>query len=177
MSEAHKIDLYDADEAAVSLEPCVPYAWQFRDEEVSMPSEKGKGVNCFALLARDNRAVVETSTETITAQNLCEQFERLSSGLQKPTVVVLDNASAHRARIIKDRINIWQQRGLFFFHLPRYSPHLNIVETLWRKLKYEWLAPKDYETRETLSYAVRLALKAVGTSLQINFSGFNHSLL
>src|SRR5205807_1674787 len=108
-----------------SLEPCVPYAWQFRAEQVSIPSEKGKGVNCFALLARDHRAVVETSTETITAQFLFEQFERVSSGLQKLTVVVLDNASVHRARIIKERMSVWQQRGLFLFYLPRYSPHLN----------------------------------------------------
>ena len=141
-----------------------------RDEVVSMPSEKGKGVNCFALLSRDNRAVVETSVETITAQFLFEQFERFSAGLQKLTVIVLDNASVHRARIIKERISIWQQRGLFLFYLPRYSPHLNIVETLWRKLKYEWLAAKDYETRETLGYAVRLALKSIGTSLQSSMS-------
>jgi hypothetical protein len=52
----------------------------------------------------------------------------------------------------------------------------NIVERLWRKLKYDWLAAKDYATRETLCYAVRLALKAVGTNLRINFSGFNFSL-
>lgn len=177
LSDEHRIDLYYADEAAVSLEPCVPYAWQFPDEQVSMPSEKGKGINCFALLGRDNRSLIETTRETITAHVICEQFERFSFGLKNLTVVVLDNAAIHRARIIKERKAVWQQRGLFLFYLPRYSPHLNIVETLWRKLKYAWLAPKDYETRETLCYAVRLALKAVGTSLHINFSGFNHSLL
>ncbi len=177
LSESHKIDLYYADEAAVSLTPCVPYAWQFKDEEVSMPSEKGSGVNCFALLSRDTQAVIETTTETMTSQFFFEQFERFSVGLKKLTVIVLDNAMVHRARIIKERCGVWQQRGLFLFYLPRYSPHLNIVETLWRKLKYEWLAPKDYATRETLGYAVRLALKAVGTSLHINFSSFNHSLL
>jgi transposase len=177
LSEGHKIDLYYADEASVSLTPCVPYAWQFADEEAFMPSAQGKGVNCFALLSRDNRAVVETTTAVLTSRFFCEQFERFSFGLKKLTVVVLDNAAVHRARIIKERIGVWQQRGLFLFYLPRYSPHLNIVETLWRKLKYEWLAPKDYETRETLCYAVRLALKAIGTSLRINFSGFKHSLL
>ena len=177
LSEAHKIDLYYADEAAVSLEPCVPYAWQFPDEQVSMPSEKGKGVNCFALLARDNRALIETTGENITAHFIFEKFERLSMSVKKLTVVVLDNAAVHRAKIIKEQKAVWQQRGLFLFYLPRYSPHLNIVETLWRKLKYEWLAPTDYATRETLGYAVRLALKAIGTSLHINFSGFNHSLL
>lgn len=177
LSEDRKIDLYYADEAAVSLTPCVPYAWQFKDEAVSMPSEQGKGVNCFALLSRDNRAVIETTTEMMTSQFLFEQIERFSVGLKKLSVIVLDNAAVHRARIIKERLAVWRQRGLFLFYLPRYSPHLNIVETLWRKLKYEWLAAKDYQTRESLCYAVRLALKAVGTSLRINFSGFNLSLL
>jgi transposase len=177
LSERRKIDLYYADEASVARTPCVPYAWQFTDEEASMPSEQGKGINCFALLARNNRAVIETTVETMTSQFLFEQFERFSVGLKKLTVIVLDNAAVHRARIIKERLGVWQQRGLFLYYLPRYSPHLNIVETLWRKLKYEGLAPKDYETRDTLSYAVRLALKAVGMSLFINFSGFNHSLL
>lgn len=177
LSEDRKIDLYYADEAAVSLEPCVPYAWQFRDEQVSMPSSKGKGINCFALLSRDNRSLIETTRENITAHFICEKFERFSMGLKKLTVVVLDNAAVHRARIIKERCGVWQQRGLFLFYLPRYSPHLNIVETLWRKLKYDWLAPKDYATRETLGYAVSLALKAIGTSLHINFSGFKHSSL
>ena len=177
LAEERKIDLYYADEASVSLEPSVPYAWQFRDEQAFMPSEKGKGVNCFALLRRDNRVVIETTTQTMTSRFLFEQMERFSFGLKRLTVVVLDNAAVHRARIIKERIGVWQQRGLFLFYLPRYSPHLNIVEVLWRKLKYEWLTARDYETRETLRYAVRLALKAVGESLRIDFSGFNFSLL
>jgi transposase len=50
--------------------------------------------------------------------------------------------------MIKERRAAWEQRGLFLLYLPRYSPHLNIVETLWRKLKYEWLSPKDYETTD-----------------------------
>ena len=45
MSRENLIDLYYGDEAGVSLEPNVPYGWQFPDEEVSMPSEKGKGIN------------------------------------------------------------------------------------------------------------------------------------
>ncbi len=177
LSQNNRIDLYYADEAAVSLEPNVPYAWQFPDEQAAMPSAKGSGTNCFALLARDNRAVVRSTSERLTANFILEQFEGFSINLKKPTVVVLDNAPVHRARIIKERIAVWQKRGLFLFYLPRYSPHLNIVETLWRKLKYEWLVPGDYKSRDTLCYAVNLALKGVGTSLHIKFSGFNHSSL
>jgi transposase len=177
LPEARQIDLYYGDEAAVSMEPCVPYGWQFRDEQVSMPGEPGEGVSCFALLTRDNRALMETTRESITAHFIFEQFERLSLGLRRLTVVVLDNARVHRAQVIKERVEVWQRRGLYLFYLRGYSPPLNIVETLWRKLKYEWLTPSDYETRETLSYGVGRALKAVGESLFIRFSGFNHSSL
>ena len=177
MSQDGQIDLIYADEATVSLSPNVPDGWQFPDEEVAMPSAIGKGTNCFALFARDNRSEVETTTDAITAQFIFEQFEQLSFSLSRLTAVVLDNAASHRAPIIKEQIGVWQRRGLFLFYLPRYSPHLNIVETLRRKLKYERLAPSDDETKDSLCYAVRLALKSIGTNLHINFSGFNFSLL
>ena len=50
------------------------------------------------------------------------------------------------------------------------SPYLNIAEVLWRSLKYEWLRAEDYADAPMLHYQVWLALKAVGTSLTINFS-------
>ena len=95
--------------------------------------------------------------------------------VRKLTVLVLDNAPVHTAKLIQARRAAWEARGLFVLYLPRYAPHLNIVETLWRKLKYEWLAPHDYDTTEGLCYTVRQALAAVGTRLWINFSRFSLS--
>ena len=54
LAEDQLIDLYYGDEARVSTEPCIPYGWQFADEDVFMPPEKSGGVNCFALLSRSN---------------------------------------------------------------------------------------------------------------------------
>ncbi len=176
LSEKHLIDLYYADESRVSIEPCIPYGWQFPDEDVSMPSAKGAGFNCFALLKRNNQCLIETTQTTVTSQFIFEQFENLSLKLCKLTVVVLDNARIHTSQIIKQQIKVWQQRGLYIFYLPRYSPHLNIVETLWRKLKYEWLTPIDYQSKENLFYQIRLALTAVGSSIFIRFSKFRHTL-
>ena len=176
LAENQTIDLYYADESRVSLEPSIPYGWQFPDEEVFMPTGKGTGLNCFALLSRNNQCSVKTSEQTFSSQFILEEFEALSFNLRKLTVVVLDNARIHTSQIIKERIKIWQSRGLYLFYLPRYSPHLNIVETLWRKLKYEWLTPCDYQSKEQLFYQINLALKAVGNSLFIRFSKFRHTL-
>ena len=84
------IKLYYGDEAGVSREPCVPRGWQFKDEEVSMPTAKGKGVNCFGLFTRNNEAITATSETTITAAFVVEQLERLSFSIKQMTVVVLE---------------------------------------------------------------------------------------
>ena len=163
------IDLYYADAARVATQGYVPYGWQFADEDVFIPAETRSGINCFAFLSRDNDCRFAVQRTPLDSRFIIEQLEEVSLKLRKTTVVVLDNASIHRAKAIKARRDDWQRRGLFLFYLPRYSPHLNIVETLWRKLKYEWLAPTDYETNERLFYTVRQALAAVGTILKIDF--------
>lgn len=164
------IDLYYADECRVSLNPVVPYAWQFEDEAVWMPTSQGSGLNCFGLIARDNTLHFETITKSIDSSFIIEQFEQLSMSISKETVVVLDNARPHMVKAVQERRASWQQRGLTLFYLPPYSLQLNLAEILWRKLKYEWLRPQDYRSFEGLRYAVELALAAVGSLLNITFS-------
>ena len=138
--------------------------------------QKAKASIVSGYLRRSNRAVVATSESAINAEFVIEQLERLSFSIRKTTVVVLDNARIHTGKKMNERIGYWQKRGLFIFYLPTYSPHLNIAETVWRKLKYEWLAPSDYEDKQRLQYSVRQALNEFGKSLRINFSGFKHNL-
>lgn len=176
LSQSGQIDLYYGDESRVSTEPCVPYGWQFAGEGVFMPSAKGAGLNCFALLSRANDLLFETTRQRITSQFIVGQLERLSFSIKRMTVIVLDNARVHTSQQVQERRVFWQRRGLFIFYLPPYSPHLNIAETLWRKLKYEWLQPADYATTDGLFYQVRQALAAVGTSLKIRFSEFSLGL-
>jgi transposase len=173
LSQQGLIDLYYGDESRVSMEPCVPYGWQFPGENVFMPTSKGRGLNCFALLSRANDLVFETTRQGITSEFIIGQLERLSFSIKKLTVVVLDNARVHTAKKVEARRGFWQKRGLMIFYLPPYSPHLNIAEILWRKLKYEWLQGGDYLTTEGLFYKVRQALAAVGKELKIQFSEFS----
>ena len=137
-----------------------------------MPSERGGGVNCFALLSRKSQCHVSLTEGKVNAAWISEQLDALSLSLHRLTVVVLDNATVH-VKAVKDRGQIWQERGLFVWFLPAYSPQLNIAEVLWRKLKYEWLRPEDYADADTLRLAVWTALKAVGSALKIAFSPFN----
>ena len=39
----------------------------------------------------------------------------------KPCVVVLDNASFHTARMVREREGEWEEKGLVLYRLPAYS--------------------------------------------------------
>ena len=94
-----------SDESRASLLPCVPYDWQFADEQVAMPSEKGSGVNCFALISRRNECQSYFTEGKMTAAWTSERLDALSLSLPRLTVVVLDNAAAHR-KAVKDRCRL-----------------------------------------------------------------------
>jgi len=165
--------LYYGDESHVCSEGYVPYGWQFPDEEVYIASERSIKINCFGLISRQNDFIGCTTLQTITSDFVFVELDQLSMSIERETVVVLDNASVHSAKCIKEQLGIWAQRGLHIFYLPPYSPHLNIAEIVWRKLKGEWLQPQDYVEDETLRYAVNRCLQNIGTNLTIKFRPFS----
>jgi transposase len=175
-SEKGEIDLFYGDETQISEEGYVPYGWQFRDENVAITCCKGAAVNCFGLLSRGNDFIYETRTPTITADFVIEQLDRLSWQINKHTVIVLDNARVHQNKKMKAMQRIWAGRHLFVFFLPPYSPHLNIIERLWKELKTRWLRPQDYSEDQCLFYSLKLILNAIGKDLTINFKPFHIKL-
>ena len=79
-----------------------------------------------------------------------------------PTVLVPANARLHHRAAFCARLQDWEDQDMHLFHLPTYSPHLNKMETLWRKVKYEWLRPAAYAGFSALKTAVWHILDHVG---------------
>ena len=171
-SEQGNIDLYYGDETRISEEGYVPYGWQFDDEEVVIEATRGRSINCFGLLSRNNDFIYRNTEENINSDFIIEILDELSLTIHKLTVVVLDNARPHTARKVKQLLKIWQNRGLYIFYLPPYSPHLNIIERLWKEFKEGWLKPSDYQSADNLFYAVDRICAAIGKNLFMNFSDY-----
>jgi transposase len=167
------IDLYYGDESHFCTEGYVPYGWQFPGEDVFIPCDRSAKVNCFGMISRSNHCIFRLTKDSIGASFIMGELEAMSLQIRRPTFLVLDCARVHTSKIIQERIPYWQQRGLYLFFLPPYSPELNIAETLWRKTKKEWLRPEDYAEPDALFYAVNRCLSSMGKYLTINFSPFN----
>lgn len=168
-SRASKIDLFYGDESGFSELGYVPYGWQFKDEKIGIAAAHGKQLNCFGLLSRKNEFLFKTTTKSINTDFVVEFLEEVSFSIIKPTVIILDNARIHTARKFKERIEFWKKRELYIFYLSPYSPHLNIIERLWKELKARWIKPQDYIAADDLFYAVNKCLNQVGNKIKINF--------
>jgi transposase len=57
-----------------------------------------------------------------------------------------------------------------YMSTPTYSPQLNIIEILWRFMKYEWLETKAYNCWKTLTSYVEHILRHFGDRYVINFA-------
>lgn len=165
--------MFYGDETHICSEGYTPYGWQFPDEDIYIPVQKGYKINIWGLVSRNNRSHFATTEQNINTSFVFEQLEKLSFQIHKQTVIVLDNASIHKSKIIQNQLKFWKSRGLYIFYLPPYSPHLNIAETLWRKIKKEQIDPINYTDKETLFYSVNRCLARFGIDWKINFSKFN----
>ncbi len=171
-AELGQIDLFYGDETAVSEQGYVPYGWQFKDEDVCIPAQRGKSQSYFGLLSRDNRLRYRAFSHAVTTADVIECLDRLAADAAKPTVVVLDNASIHTSKAFQACLQSWQQRNLFIYYLPPYSPHYNIIERFWKEVKEGWLRPLDYQTPDDLFYAVNRVFSTVGQHVRIQFAHF-----
>jgi putative transposase len=78
------------------------------------------------------------------------------------TIVVLDNASFHRAKAVKQHLSDWALSNLSLLFLPPYSPQLNLIESVWRNLK-RFLSPRRaYPSTADLRKAILEALSVLG---------------
>ena len=86
----------------------------------------------------------------------------------KPVVVILDNASIHKARQVAPLLRVLQEKGLSLYFLPACSPELNRIEKLWHKMKYEWMAYKSRDP-DTLQADVDEILDSFGKKYSMDF--------
>ena len=90
--------------------------------------------------------------------------------LDRPTVLVLDNASIHKAHAVRACHAAWAANGLTLLFLPPYSPELNKIERLWHRCKHYWVRPEDYQSDQTLLHRIEHILTRVGKDYTVTFA-------
>ena len=163
------IDLRYFDESGFCLVPYIPYAWQAKDEPLAIDSMPSKRLNVLGFLNTRNELDAYTFEGTVTSDVVVHCIDDFCRHLQGPTVLVTDNASIHTSEVIQAKLPGWEKKGLALFYLPAYSPELNLIEILWRFMKYEWIEFSAYTSWEHLVAYIEKVLKHFGDDYKINF--------
>ena len=169
-SDKGEIDFYYFDESGFTLEPCVPYAWQYIGKTIELPSSKSRRLNVLGFIDRDCRFESYVFEGSVNSEVVIACFNEFSKKLTKKTVVLIDNASMHTSHAFLNNIDKWEAQNLFIQNIPAYSPELNKIEILWRKIKYEWLDFSAYESFAALKDNLNDILTNIGQDYRINFA-------
>ena len=164
------LDLRYLDESGFCLNPYVPYAWQDKEGVEGVKSNKSKRLNVIGLLNRKNELESYIFESKITSEIVMKFLDKYVEKIDKLTVVVIDNAPIHTSKAFQQKIAEWRSQKLEIFWLPTYSPQLNLIETLWRFMKYEWIEKEAYSSWKNLVSYVEKVLKDFGKEYTINFA-------
>jgi transposase len=165
-----KIDLYYFDESGFTLDPCIPYAWQEAGSVIEIPATKGGRINVLGLMNRKNALYSYLFDQSINTAVVVACLNDFCKNIKKKTVVVMDNSSIHRSEEFEEYIILWKKKGLIIKYLIPYAPELNLIEILWRHIKYRWLPFSAYQCMEALREALEYILKDFGSKYQITFA-------
>jgi putative transposase len=139
----------------------VSYTWVRRGERKRIPYENpaGRRVNALAALDKHNTTPAlywAAKAGSFQADHLLRFFSALPA-VTVPTVVVMDNGSIHRSKVVTAAKPALWQAGVYLYYLPPYSPHLNAIEPVFRVIKHQGLPERRYTTVPALIAAVDTA--------------------
>jgi transposase len=170
LDPTRKCDLWYFDEAGFTLTPCVPYAWQKVGQTLELASSYGPRQNILGFLNLQPEFQSFAFEDSIDTQTVIHCFNLFSQRLERPARVVSDNAPIHTSDDFAEQRARWQQRGLSVKFLPPYCPELNLIEILWRKIKYEWLPLNAYQNFKALTRSLFEVLRGIGSKYRITFA-------
>lgn len=169
LEDSGYIDLYFGDQSHFGLSPNVPYAWQTKDNPILLPAAKGKYQNVVGLMNRKNKLYFETLETTFNSDRIICFMNRFVEQTIKKTIVILDNSPIHKSKKFMAKIEQWKQKDVLIYFLQPYSPELNLIEILWKRIKYQWLDFDAYKSFETLKEKLNFVLTNFGTKYDIKF--------
>jgi hypothetical protein len=151
--------------------PYIPYAWQEKGQHITVETDAhSKRLNIRGFLNRQNDLATYTFEGSLGSEVVIACIDDFCQDPRKKPVIVMDQASIHTSKEFTAKIVAWKESNLEIFYLPPYSPELNIIEILWRFMKYEWIELWAYTSWAHRVEYVENMLKKFGMEYKINFS-------
>ena len=133
------------------------FIWCFERIFIASPSGRKRFNVLGAVNALTHEIVTVTNESYINSKSVCELLDKLAElSLLIPITLVLDNARYQKCQLVRDHA---ERLGIELLYLPSYSPHLNLIERLWKLVRNECLYSKYYENFDNFKNAISDCLR------------------
>lgn len=124
------------DEMNLNQETKTKNVWYFKGQEpIIKAKRKGESINFYgALNIKTGKQISVTTKDKQNSQTTIKFLKKLSKTYQgKKILLIWDNASWHKSKLIREFLSTTNQFELFNF--PPYSPEFNPQEHIWKQLR------------------------------------------
>jgi transposase len=180
VSEKQDAHIFFGDEAYFSIFGTTSYSWSLVGQETVVEST-GQNNNIH-ILGAINFNTGKTHALMLEEGRIDEEvyicfLQTLLRETRKPIHLIIDNASYHKSKMIRDFIAKHSKR-LTVHYLPPYSPDYNPIEGLWRHLKRETTHNVYFESLKDLWAALAKGLQVFRSNPEQvkSLCGFYHNL-
>ena len=159
------IELYFCDESGFNLTLYMPYAWQKKGQTICLHTAKGGSYNVLGMMRRDNTLHAYGFQGSINSQVAIACVDEFATQREQkldcratkdlPTYLIIDSAPIHNSQAFRAKEEQWAQQGITIKRISAYCPELNLIEILWRKVKYD---RAEYNTSANLDHRLSLTL-------------------
>jgi transposase len=151
--------LYFADESWVRTDHHAGTTWApVGQTPVVKSTGERDSVNMISAVTPKGLLTFETYRGKFTAAVFVEFLNRLVRDSPTPVYVIVDNASQHTAKAVRDYVASTEGRLMIFF-LPPYSPELNPDEWVWQNVKNHQIGRKAVQRKSDFFEMVTQALQ------------------
>ena len=121
------------------------YGWIRKGSERTIKTVSARNrLNTNGLYSPNDQETVIRSAPAINAQSTLELFRHVRKKHPELNriIIIHDNARAYHSRWLKARL----PKGIDLMPLPAYSPHLNVIERLWKLFRKDVMSNKYYSS-------------------------------
>ncbi len=138
------------------------FLWCFTRIFIASPSGRKRFNVLGAVNAITKEVITVTNESYINANSICLMLLKLDAlGLDVPITVVLDNACYQKCQLV---FALAQALNIELLYLPPYSPHLNLIERLWKFVRNQCLYSKYYANFDDFKDAIDTCIEQANTT-------------
>lgn len=164
LAEKLGADIGFEDETGVGVRTRSGRTWGLRGKTpIVRVSNQHGGYNILSIVTPQGEMRYSMTAETVNSHVYIEFLKHLMSGRERPLILLVDHATFHGSKEVRDFVRAHRTQIRIFF-LPKHAPELNPAEQVWNDVKNNRIGKQPVKNKLDL----KQRLKSELASLQKN---------